>query len=291
MRVYSSVYPESKAWFDTIISRHVPVIFFGIETTGLDPASDKIIQIAAAKCIISDHGIDLLDSFNEFVNPDHEISEFNEKFTGRPESFYRKQSDIESVMTRVSDFFGRRPVIATWSSSEFATSFLLNAGFETGHMVDPAVSIDLYKIAQSVLPKTQVYDNHRFLTVADRLDIKVKNKDKGHDARYDVNAYIEIFNRLFPLFVTGKDHLSINGVQYYEKSLYVQRLYFNTTKGRFFINGITGFMEEDTPGMFASVDMDWLSDQLIRGYHVNDLKEVVRKYYLRHHQPRQTAAC
>ena len=47
MRKYHSVYPKLKEMMKTIRTNNLPVYVCNIETTGLDPIKDKIIQIGA----------------------------------------------------------------------------------------------------------------------------------------------------------------------------------------------------------------------------------------------------
>ena len=59
-----------------------------IETTGLDPIKDKIIQIGATKCSFDGTVLIPEDNLNVYINPEISISEFTENFTGRTNEFY-----------------------------------------------------------------------------------------------------------------------------------------------------------------------------------------------------------
>lgn len=284
MRCYNSCYIESKPVFKHVEELDLPVIVFNAETTGLDHTRDQIIQLAAVKCRLTDDRLIPVRSYNGFAKPVNGTTEFVEKFTGKNAGFWNSQQSLDSLMHDARELFGPAPVVMSWSASDFATPFLLNTGFVTGHMIYPIASIDLFRVAQSVSPKNRDYDNFSLRMVAEKEGIKILHKDEGHDARYDVNAYIELFNRFYPLFRTGKDAVSIQSVKYYEKSVYVQRLYFTTDHGTFYIDGNTGYICEETIGFLDHVDADALTQKLLLGYHAKDLKEVVRKYYIKHHQ-------
>lgn len=290
MRSYNSCYKEARPILEYVISTTVPVIFFNLETTGLDPVGDHIIQIAAMKCMVTKQGAQIIDRFSSFVNPGCTVSEFVTKFTGNPAEFFAGQPDLDTVMARASQFFGNTPVVISWTASDFAVPFLENAGFMTGHMIYPLADIDLMKIAQSVCPKNRIYDNYAFRTVADRYDIPVHGKTEGHDARADVEAYIRLFNRMLPDFLTGRDPVKLISAKYFEKSLYVQNLYFETDHGTFHIDGTNGFLVEDTPGFFDTVDADALTQHLLLGYDCKTLQEIVRKAYIRKHTPAPLAS-
>lgn len=280
MRCYNSCYPEIKPLLKKIVSNNTPIFVFNIETTGLDPVKDQIIQIAIARCSFADGHLFCVDSFNGYAKPEGGTPEFVSRFTGRSEEFWNAQQDLSSLMRDASSFLGVDPVVMSWSAADFATPFLLNAGFMTGDMSYPSASIDLCRIAQSVSPKTRIFPNYMFRSIAEKEGVVLKKKTEGHDARYDVDAYIELFNKFYPRFVTGDEPAAIQGMNYYEKSIYVQRLYFATDHGNFYINAIDGFLYEDTVGFLEHVDADALIDEILRRSKSSDLQEVARKYRL-----------
>ena len=49
-----------------------------LETTGLDPKEDKIIEIGAVKF----DGENTLDTFESFINPSCQLSDFTKTYTG-----------------------------------------------------------------------------------------------------------------------------------------------------------------------------------------------------------------
>ena len=143
MRKYHSVYPKLKEMMKTIRTNNLPVYVCNIETTGLDPIKDKIIQIGATKCSFDGTVLIPEDNLNVYINPEISISEFTENFTGRTNEFYASQPTLEEVMPSVRDFMGNNPVIIGWTASGFTSKFLMQAGFMTGFMVYPKMNIDL----------------------------------------------------------------------------------------------------------------------------------------------------
>lgn len=285
MRKYNSCYVQARPILDYVIANRVPVVFFNLETTGLDPVNDEILQIAAAKCLITDDGMKILGYFSSFVRPHREITDFVVKFTGRPASFFADQPDISAVMAKAAAFFGNTPVVASWTAENFAVPFLENAGFMTGHMIYPVMSLDLMRIAQCVSPATRVYSGYSFRTIAEKMDVAIKYKERGHDARADVEAYLRLFGKMFPDFRTGRDPVNILSSKYYERSIYVRGLAFETDRGAFHIDGVTGFMVEDTPGFFDAIDADALAQKVMILYRCSSLSDVVKKVYVKNHTP------
>lgn len=80
MRKYHSVYPKLKEMMKTIRTNNLPVYVCNIETTGLDPIKDKIIQIGATKCSFDGTVLIPEDNLNVYINPEISISEFTENF-------------------------------------------------------------------------------------------------------------------------------------------------------------------------------------------------------------------
>ena len=272
-----------KEMMKTIRTNNLPVYVCNIETTGLDPIKDKIIQIGATKCSFDGTVLIPEDNLNVYINPEISISEFTENFTGRTNEFYASQPTLEEVMPSVRDFMGNNPVIIGWTASGFTSKFLMQAGFMTGFMVYPKMNIDLVDIARSTIPVERSGMNYKFATISNICKVPVATSAdrpvSSHDAADDVFAYIDIFNKLYPSCITGNDTAKIVKSSYWEKSNFCRSIYFETDHGSVHIDANTDFFVEDTPGFFDTVDMDALSQTILTTCKAELISDVVKLYY------------
>ena len=68
----------SKGQVGSGLFRERVFVSIDLETTGLNPESDRIIEIGAVKF----QGTRILDTFSTLVNPDRDISTFIQELTG-----------------------------------------------------------------------------------------------------------------------------------------------------------------------------------------------------------------
>ena len=57
---------ETMRLLEAFLARHETFVFFDTETTGLNPAKDRIVEISAVKL---DKGFQEIDSFSSYINP------------------------------------------------------------------------------------------------------------------------------------------------------------------------------------------------------------------------------
>ena len=75
-------------------------IAFDIETTGLDPMYDEIIEIGAIKI---ENGKEV-EVFNTLVKPEYEIDEFISELTGITNEMVKESPSIDEVLPKFIDF-------------------------------------------------------------------------------------------------------------------------------------------------------------------------------------------
>ena len=68
-------------------------VLFDIETTGLDPEYDEIIEIGAIK--VDNNKV--MDEFHSLIKPDNEIDEFITNLTGITNEMVENAANIEEV--------------------------------------------------------------------------------------------------------------------------------------------------------------------------------------------------
>ncbi|MGC9356308.1 MAG: helicase C-terminal domain-containing protein [Anaerolineae bacterium] len=117
-----------------------------LETTGLDPQRDAIIEIGAVRC----QGSEELASFSTFINPGRRIPSFITDLTGITDDHVMGAPSIRQVGPELSEFVGRDLVIG--HNVGFDLSFLRPHGTLTRNP-----SIDTFEIASILVPHAQRY--------------------------------------------------------------------------------------------------------------------------------------
>ena len=117
-----------------------------LETTGLDPTRDTIIEVGAVKF----QGDEVLDTLQTFVNPGRPIPEHIQRLTHISPSQVRRAPFFSSVADRVADFVADCPVIG--HNVTFDLNFLASHGVT---LDNPAY--DTWDLASMLLPRSMQY--------------------------------------------------------------------------------------------------------------------------------------
>lgn len=126
------------------------IIIFDLETTGLDPAEERITEIGAVKL----RGLEVVEEFNCFVNPEKHIPEKITDITGITDEMV---ADAPAEKDAISDFLkfcGDAPIIA--HNAKFDTSFL-RAGCKRCKIPYNCESIDTLALCRAILPNKRSY--------------------------------------------------------------------------------------------------------------------------------------
>jgi ATP-dependent DNA helicase DinG len=118
-----------------------------IETTGLDPGLDKIIEIGAVK--FNPNRID--EEFTTLINPGRKIPAFITQLTGITDQMVIQSPSIQDVLQELVYFIGNLPVLG--HNVRFDASFFRKFGaLETNDL------IDTYELASVLLPTASRYN-------------------------------------------------------------------------------------------------------------------------------------
>ena len=157
-----------------------------LETTGLNPKQDKIIEIGAVKMIDGKQ----TDAFSTFVNPGRRLNEHIVTLTGIRDEQLADAPCIEEVLPRLLDFLEDLPLLG--HSVLFDYSFLKKAAVNQ-KLVFEKSAIDTLKIARKYLADLE----HRSL---DYLCEYYQIPHRAHRALEDARATVELYQKLTELF-------------------------------------------------------------------------------------------
>jgi ATP-dependent DNA helicase DinG len=158
------------------------IISLDLETTGLDPKADAIIEIGAIRLV----GNRIEDEFTTLINPGRHIPDFITDLTKITDEMVRQAPDIRDVLNELGEFIGTAPILG--HNIQFDLSFL-----KKFHLFEHNEIIDTYELAAVLLPSANRYSLH-----AISLELGIL-PDPWHRALNDARTTIHIFQRLFDL--------------------------------------------------------------------------------------------
>ena len=151
-----------------------------VETTGLDPNSDRIIEVGAVKF----RGDETIGQFQSLIDPgaDVEISEFIEGYTGIKRQDLDDAPSFQDVANDILWFIGSAPIVG--HNVRFDLGFLGSHGLSITSQVS-----DVYDLARVFLPDAQSY---RLGAVAVELGVQFV-EGEAHRALYDARVTHQVF--------------------------------------------------------------------------------------------------
>ncbi|MEM7348507.1 MAG: exonuclease domain-containing protein, partial [Chloroflexota bacterium] len=153
-----------------------------IETTGLDPDKDAILEIGAVRF----KGGQVYDTFSSLILPNRPIPYKIQQLTGITPADVENAPTLTSVLPQLRRFVGDHPIIG--HNIGFDLGFLRKQGLFQEH-----VSIDTFELASILLP----YAGRYSLTALTKyLDVQLPPEDKAHRALADAEATRRLFEAL-----------------------------------------------------------------------------------------------
>ena len=168
-------------------------VAFDLETTGLSPRHDTIIEIGA---VLMKRGVEL-DRFQTFVDPGCRLSREVSELTGITDDMLHGAPKIHEIMPQLVEFIGDRPLVA--HNARFDACFVTRACENLGIAYE-LKAIDTLILSQNLLPQLNKY----------KLDVVAKEFELGnfnhHRAADDAVICGQILNKLFEKLETMGVH-------------------------------------------------------------------------------------
>jgi ATP-dependent DNA helicase DinG len=156
------------------------IVSLDIETTGLDPQNDAILEIGARRF----DGNRIEDEFTTLINPGRHIPEFISGLTGISDEMVRQAPHIRDVLDELVSFIGNLPILG--HNIQFDLSF-----FKKYKVFELNERIDTYELASVLLPSASRYN---LGALVQQLGIPLP---ATHRALDDARATHGVFQRLF----------------------------------------------------------------------------------------------
>ena len=146
-------------------------VAFDLETTGLSPRKDRIIEIGA---VLMKRGQEI-DRFQTFVDPGFRLDKEISDLTGITDEMLKGAPDIREVLPKLLEFVGDRVLVA--HNARFDTTFVYRECKRLG--IDYTVkSVDTLILSQCLLPQL---NNHKLDTVAKLFEVGDFNHHRAAD--------------------------------------------------------------------------------------------------------------
>lgn len=166
------------------------LVIFDLETTGLSPYANDIIQIAAIRVRFGN--ILHADSFSTFVNPGYSIPSFITSYTGISNSDVRNAPPASKALSEFSRFVGASTLLAH-NGHRFDMPFIHAACEKNGLPTRGVNYSDSIYLSKRVWHSSRT---HNLDVVMERLQLTASSF-RRHDARGDVGLLAEAVTKMW----------------------------------------------------------------------------------------------
>lgn len=174
--------------------KHLPIVAFDTETTGLNPfTEDRIIEFAAVVIHLDEQGrVGKVDEHSWLINPERDIPPKVTEITGITSADVASAPRFAELADTIRELMGSAVTVA--HNYPFDLGFLTNEfGLLGQHWPEPLAEIDTIDLSMKVWPDAR---NHKLEDVCKRLDVVL---DGAHRATNDALAcgscFVELARR------------------------------------------------------------------------------------------------
>lgn len=185
-------------------------IALDLETSGVDPEKDKIIEIGIAKF----ENDQIIDTFETLINPQRKISPTVLAITGINEKDLQSAPLFEEVKDKIIDFIGNYPLVG--HNIQFDLRFLKEAGVEIKNPF-----FDTWHLATIVLPYLSSY-SLSYLTSKFNLEhLETHRALSDAIASYSLFLYLKNEIKKLPPAVLKKIYSTLEKFDFKYKNLFL----------------------------------------------------------------------
>ncbi len=164
------------------INKYFPdgLIALDLETSGLSPLVDEIIEIAAIKVVGNK-----IETFESLVKPKNPIPEFTTKIHGITDDMVKDSPSIEEVLPKFLEFSGNTPLVA--HNAKFDIGFIVFAMHQQKIELHKAKVFCSCKLSRKYVKGSE---NHKLSSLCKHFEIPLKNHHRALD---DTIACLRVF--------------------------------------------------------------------------------------------------
>lgn len=169
------------------------LVFLDLETTGLNPVNDKIIEIGAIKV----ENNKVIGKISELLNPGCKIPFYATRVNGITDNMVK---DMRPSLDGVNDFIELldKDSIIVAHNVKFDIGFINNYLMESGREVLKNRMVDTVRLSRKAFPGKKKYS---LGMVAGYLDIEVKSAHRAYD---DTRVCYEIYEKCIQELIKEK---------------------------------------------------------------------------------------
>ncbi len=162
-------------------------VVFDLETTGLFPEFDEIIEFGAIKCKEGK----IIDKVDFFIKPSNPLSSFTQSLTGI------KNSDVENAISqkegiiKILEWIGHYPLIAH-NAIDFDFNFIVKKSEQFSLPIPKNMVIDTLHISRGLFPE---FKSHTLGKMCAKFSIDY-DEVSAHRADYDAEVLFHLWNNL-----------------------------------------------------------------------------------------------
>lgn len=168
----------------SLIASLLDFVSIDLETTGLSPAYDEIIELGAVRYR---NGL-AVASFSQLVKPTSPIDEFIESLTGITNEMLVNAPTLAGTMPRFIDFIGNDIVVG--HNVHFDVNFIYDNCLALGLPPFSNDFVDTMRIARRLYPE---WPNHKLDTIISHLQLDDRDLHRAeNDAQLTAEAYLKL---------------------------------------------------------------------------------------------------
>jgi DNA polymerase-3 subunit epsilon/ATP-dependent DNA helicase DinG len=171
-------------------------IVLDLETTGLDPLNDKIIEVGAVKI----NRNKIVESYSTFINPEINIPDYIVNLTGITNDDVRDAQVFAESSSDLVEFIGDRPIVGQFI--KFDLDFLSESGLIFDNIV-----LDTRDLALILMPTLNAFS---LSSLIKELNVSNASPHKAlSDAQATAEVFISLRNLIKGLDIKSKIEISI----------------------------------------------------------------------------------
>jgi len=164
------------------------LVAIDLETTGLSPLIDRIIELAAIKVTRSSLNQEIkLEIFDSLINPNISIPQCTTDIHGIRDEDVEGKPFLSEILSQFKDCVGDLPLIA--HNAKFDAGFLVFAAHQLSSPLNQNPFYCTVKASRTAFPQMP---NHKLGTVAKELGLPLENHHRATD---DAMASLLLFNK------------------------------------------------------------------------------------------------
>ena len=190
---------------------NITLVAFDLETTGLSPTKDEIIEVGAVKFTFGKVAgkLDIVEkgTFESFVKPDRHIPEEATRVNHITDAMVESAPPPSEVLPNFLRFCGQNSVLVAHNGHSFDAPFLKEACRRAGIAVPRLPVLDSLKIARNIMRENgsfKLSDLAQRLAAAGEIKLRLEQGEL-HRALYDCQVLAQVMGRMVLKAVPEKD--------------------------------------------------------------------------------------